>query len=142
MKSKELSNLIHEHNKEYRNKISNMLAAKLGVSCLYTESNLWLEPHFNSFDDIEFTSSNFTISLSRKDHVIIKYQFCREVNTANQKPLKKYDISDHIRGLRQNLDTAELLLRLIIESKDEIFKINNERINADILEIKDASITK
>ena len=132
MKSKELRNLIHTHNKKYKQQICALLETKLGVSKLYTESNLWLEPHFGTFDNVEFTSSKFTIQLNGKDHTIIKYTFNIEVNNTKQEPIKKYDISDHIRGLRQNLDTAELLLKLIIESQDEIYAINHERLNTAV----------
>lgn len=133
MKSKELLDLIHKHNKKYRDLISDVIAKKLGVSNLYTEANLWLELHFDVWGRVEFSATRFTISLNGKNHTIIKYQLNREINNAKQKPLKKYDISDHTRDLRGELDTVEILLKLILESQDEIYKLNNERINADII---------
>lgn len=134
MVSKELLDLIHANNKKYKDLISNVIATKLGCSSLYTEANLWLEPHFDVWGKVEFTATRFTISLDGKDHTIIKYNLSREINNARQKPLKKYDISGHIRDLRGDIDTVEILLKLILESQEEIYKLNEERINADILE--------
>ena len=132
MKSTELMKLIHKHNEKYKRQICAVLEKKLGVSKLYTEANLWLEPHFDVWGRVEFTSSKFTIKLNGEDHTIIKYHLSREVNNARQKPLKKYDISDHVRGIRQDLDTVEILLKLLLESQDEIYAINHERLNTTV----------
>ena len=132
MKSKELSNLIYEHDKKYKQQICAVLEAKLGVSKLYTEANLWLKPYFDVWGNVEFTASKFTILLNGKDHTIIKYHLSREVNNARQKPLKKYDISGHVRDLRGDLDTVEILLKLLLESQDEIYAINHERLNTTV----------
>lgn len=126
MKIDEINNEINNQRQLAINDIHSMIANKLGIKKLYTESTLWCEItdiDLRFHGQLTISTSTFTYKLGLGGHEILEYKLIKSINNApNYYNIKRTTIEDHTIDLRGKLETTCNLLKAIMSVKKDILK--------------------
>lgn len=124
MTRKEIQEQLNIQNKAFTNKVHTLIANNLGVTKLYTQSNLWCEItdiDLRFKEQITISASTFTYKLEVGGHEILEYKFSSVINNApTNKRITEGDIESHSTDFRGQIETTNNILKAIMSVKKDI----------------------